>query len=55
VPYYKDEIEPKLREGKNILIVAHGNSLRALMMHLENIKANDIAEINIVTGIPRVL
>ena len=53
VPYYIAEIEPQLRSGKNVLIVAHGNSLRALMMHLENISLTDIAGVNIATGIPR--
>ena len=53
VPYYKQEIEPKLKSGKNILIVAHGNSLRALMMYLENIGPKAIIKINIPTGMPR--
>jgi 2,3-bisphosphoglycerate-dependent phosphoglycerate mutase len=53
VPYYKQEIEPKLKSGKNILIVAHGNSLRALMMYLENISPIAIVKINIPTGTPR--
>ncbi|MDI1255469.1 MAG: 2,3-bisphosphoglycerate-dependent phosphoglycerate mutase [Flavobacterium sp.] len=54
VPYYQAEIEPQLKLGKNILIVAHGNSLRALMMYLENISPQDISEVNIPTGLPRV-
>jgi 2,3-bisphosphoglycerate-dependent phosphoglycerate mutase len=54
VPYFKKEIEPKLKMNKNILIVAHGNSLRALMMHLEDISKKEISEVNIATGIPRV-
>jgi 2,3-bisphosphoglycerate-dependent phosphoglycerate mutase len=53
VPYFKSEIEPKLKAGKNILIVAHGNSLRALMMYLEKISSKDIEKINIPTGVPR--
>ncbi|WP_035672006.1 2,3-diphosphoglycerate-dependent phosphoglycerate mutase [Flavobacterium sp. 83] len=53
VPYYKQEIEPKLKSGKNILIVAHGNSLRALLMYLENISRIDITKIDIPTGTPR--
>lgn len=53
VPYYKAEIEPQLREGKDVLIVAHGNSLRALLMYLENISAKDIVQINIPTGMPK--
>ena len=53
VPYYKLEIEPKLKSGENILIVAHGNSLRALMMYLENITKEAIVKVNIPTGLPR--
>ncbi len=53
IPYYKSEIEPALKAGKNILIVAHGNSLRALMMYLEAIDQEAIALVNIPTGIPR--
>jgi 2,3-bisphosphoglycerate-dependent phosphoglycerate mutase len=53
VPYYRNQVEPILREGKDILIVAHGNSLRALMMYLERISEKDIADVNLATGIPR--
>ena len=53
VPYYQLEIEPKLKAGKNILIVAHGNSLRALMMYLEKISPEAISNVNIPTGLPR--
>ena len=53
VPYYKSEIEPELLAGKNILVVAHGNSLRALVMYLEHIGKDDILKLNIPTGIPR--
>ncbi|MCV9927525.1 2,3-bisphosphoglycerate-dependent phosphoglycerate mutase [Flavobacterium sp. LS1R49] len=54
IPYYKSEIEPKLKIGQNVLIVAHGNSLRALMMYLENIDPLDIVKVDIPTGQPRV-
>ena len=54
LPYYLLEIEPRLKLNQNILIVAHGNSLRALMMHLENISETNIETINIATCIPRV-
>jgi 2,3-bisphosphoglycerate-dependent phosphoglycerate mutase len=47
-------IEPFLWKGENILVVAHGNSLRALMMHLEKISEEEIATVNIPTGTPRV-
>ena len=53
VPYYEKAIIPKLRQDKNILIVAHGNSLRALMMFLENIGHAEISDINLATGSPR--
>lgn len=53
VPYYQLEIEPKLKAKKNILIVAHGNSLRALMMYLESIDPLAIVKVDIPTGIPR--
>jgi 2,3-bisphosphoglycerate-dependent phosphoglycerate mutase len=54
IPFYKTKIEPQLKAKKNILIVAHGNSLRALMMYLDGYNAKEIADINIPTGIPRV-
>lgn len=53
VPYYQTEIEPKLKRGQNVLIVAHGNSLRALKMYLENISPEEIVKVNIPTGTPR--
>lgn len=53
IPYYQNAIEPKLRAGQNVLIVAHGNSLRALMMYLEKISPDDIAHVDLATGAPR--
>lgn len=53
IPYYKAEVEPRLKGGENVLIVAHGNSLRALMMYLEGISPEKIATVNILTGVPR--
>lgn len=53
VPYYQQAVEPLLVAGKNVLIVAHGNSLRSLMMYLENISPEAIVTVNIPTGIPR--
>ncbi len=53
VPFYQQEMEPKLKTGKNILIVAHGNSLRALKLYLENISPEEIINVNIPTGIPK--
>jgi len=54
LPLWTNTIGPKITEGKNILIVAHGNSLRALVKHLSNISDEAIAELNIPTGIPLV-
>ncbi len=54
VPYYKAAIEPQLKTAKNVLVVAHGNSLRALMMYLDGFNETEIAEVNIATGIPKV-
>ncbi len=50
VPYFESEILPKLKEGKSIIIAAHGNSLRALVKHLENISEDKIALLEIGTG-----
>lgn len=54
VPYYLEEIAPQIRAGKRVLIAAHGNSLRALVKHLENIPDDQITELDIPTGIPLV-
>ena len=53
LPYWFDTIVPQIGAGLDVLVIAHGNSLRALMMHLERITADEIAEINIPTGAPR--
>lgn len=50
IPYYQAVIEPLLAEGKNILIAAHGNSLRALIMHIEKIPSEEIAKLEIATS-----
>jgi 2,3-bisphosphoglycerate-dependent phosphoglycerate mutase len=52
LPYYHKRIEPMLKEGKNILVVAHGNSLRALIMHIDGLTGDQIVKIEIPTGIP---
>ncbi|NWG86651.1 MAG: 2,3-diphosphoglycerate-dependent phosphoglycerate mutase [Hydrogenophilaceae bacterium] len=51
---WQDSIQPHLHTGKKILIVAHGNTLRALVKHLENVPDDEIAELNIPTGVPLV-
>ncbi|HEX6286508.1 MAG TPA: 2,3-diphosphoglycerate-dependent phosphoglycerate mutase, partial [Acidimicrobiia bacterium] len=54
LPYWFDEIVPELQAGKTVLIVAHGNSLRALVKHLDDVSEEDIVGLNIPTGIPLV-
>jgi 2,3-bisphosphoglycerate-dependent phosphoglycerate mutase len=54
LPYWSSDIVPDLNAGKTVLVTAHGNSLRALVKHLEGITDDDIAELNIPTGIPLV-
>ena len=52
IVYFKEQIAPLLQKGKNILVVAHGNSLRALKMYLEQLSPEQISGIEIPTGIP---
>ena len=54
IPYWESNIVPDLLAGKSVLVVAHGNSLRALVKHLDSIGDSEIAELNIPTGIPLV-
>jgi 2,3-bisphosphoglycerate-dependent phosphoglycerate mutase len=54
LPYWYDQIVPDLREGKRVLVAAHGNSLRALVKHLDGISDEEIPSLNIPTGIPLV-
>lgn len=54
LPYYKNEIEPLLRHEDTVLVAAHGNSLRALMMYLEKLSPAEIEETEIATGMPRI-
>ncbi len=53
LPYWHDRIAPQLLDGLSVLVTAHGNSLRALLKHLESVSDDDIADINIPTGAPR--
>lgn len=53
LPYWYDAIAPQVLAGWNVLIGAHGNSLRALLMHLEHVPTDEIPGINIPTGVPR--
>jgi 2,3-bisphosphoglycerate-dependent phosphoglycerate mutase len=52
LPYFDAEIMPQLKQGKDILIAAHGNSLRALVMQLEGLSSEEIIDVNICTGVP---
>lgn len=52
MPYWTDSIVPDLQSGKRVLVTAHGNSLRALVKHLDGISDDAIAQLNIPTGIP---
>lgn len=52
IPYYKETILPHIREGKTVLVVAHGNSLRALVMLLEHLSPSEIVQREIATGEP---
>src|SRR5262249_55834456 len=54
LPYWYDAIVPDLRDGRLVLVSAHGNSLRALVKHLDGISDADIVGLNIPTGIPLV-
>jgi 2,3-bisphosphoglycerate-dependent phosphoglycerate mutase len=53
LPYWYDAIAPQLLAGMDVLVTAHGNSLRALLKHLEGVSDTDIADVNIPTGAPR--
>lgn len=52
IPYYNDKILPELEQGRNVIIVAHGNSLRALVKYLENIPDDEIAKLEMKLGEP---
>lgn len=54
IPYWNSVIQPKVASGEKVIVAAHGNSLRALVKHLDNISEEDILELNIPTGVPLV-
>lgn len=54
LPLWHDEIAPTIREGKNVIIAAHGNSLRALVKYLDDMSEEEILKLNIPTGMPLV-
>ena len=53
IPYFEEEILPDLEAGMNVLVSAHGNSLRSIVMHIEEISSEDIVSFEIPTGVPR--
>jgi len=54
LPYWHDTIAPTIKSGKQVIIAAHGNSLRALVKYLDNVSEEDIVGLNIPTGMPLV-
>ena len=52
MPYYLGEIYPLILDGKNVLVAAHGNSLRSLIKHLDKLSADEIVKLEIPTGAP---
>jgi 2,3-bisphosphoglycerate-dependent phosphoglycerate mutase len=54
LPYWEEVIVPSIKKGEKVLIAAHGNSLRALVKHLDNMSNEEIVELNIPTGVPLV-
>ncbi|CAI5654129.1 phosphoglycerate mutase 1 [Oreochromis niloticus] len=52
LPFWNEEIAPQIKQGKRVLIAAHGNSLRGIVKHLEGMSDEDIMELNLPTGIP---
>ncbi|RAH05564.1 MAG: 2,3-bisphosphoglycerate-dependent phosphoglycerate mutase [Methanobacteriota archaeon] len=52
IPYFEEEIIPNLEDGLNVLVSAHGNSLRSIVMHIEKISPEDITSLEIPTGVP---
>ena len=52
IPYWKEKIMPDIKDGKNVIIAAHGNSLRGLIKYLDNISDEEIVNLEIPTGSP---
>ena len=52
LPYFETHILPDLRAGKNVLVSAHGNSLRSIVMHLDKLSREQVLELNLATGVP---
>jgi 2,3-bisphosphoglycerate-dependent phosphoglycerate mutase len=54
LPYWREKILPELKAGKDVLVVAHGNSLRSIVMEIEGLTPAEILQVNIATGVPLV-
>ena len=54
LPYFEKHIAPELRAGKNVIVVAHGNSLRALIMQLDRLSPEDVINLELATGAPQI-
>lgn len=52
LPYFESHIIPELRTGHDVLVVAHGNSLRSIVMHLDRLTREQVVELNLATGVP---
>ncbi|MBI4432189.1 MAG: 2,3-bisphosphoglycerate-dependent phosphoglycerate mutase [Candidatus Omnitrophica bacterium] len=52
LPYFQSRVEKDLKDGKNIIVAAHGNSLRSIIMHLDKLTKEQVLELNLATGIP---
>jgi 2,3-bisphosphoglycerate-dependent phosphoglycerate mutase len=52
IPYFKNDILPRLKEGKNVLVSAHGNSLRSIVMYLDGLSKEEVLELELATGEP---
>lgn len=52
IPYFKKHVVPHLKEGKNVLIVAHGNSLRSIIMQLDGLSKEEVVKLELPTGVP---
>ena len=52
LPYFEQNILPAVRAGKNVIVSAHGNSLRAIVMKLDNLSQQEVLELNIPNGVP---
>src|SRR5690606_25090888 len=52
LPYYESQIWPEVKEGRNVLVSAHGNSLRSIVMKLDELSEDEVVKLEIATGVP---